>query len=71
MTTATFSVPGIHCNSCALMIQEIGTEFPDIGKTDVDTEKKTVTIEYGDGLDLDAWKQEIEGMGEQYKVRLL
>lgn len=61
-------IPGIHCPSCTAIIEDISSEFPAITKVDVDLEKKTVILEHSEDFDLAAWKQEIEALGETYKV---
>lgn len=62
------SIPGMHCASCAAMIKDVSSEFSAISKVDVDLEKKTVTVEHGDGFDISRWKQEIETLGESYNI---
>lgn len=68
MHTTIVSIPGIHCASCASLIKDISAEFPTITKIDVDLTEKRVTIEHADDFDFAKWKQEIEGLGDTYKV---
>ena len=65
----TVSIPGIHCASCAALIKDVSTEFLSIQSIDVDTERKTVTLEHLDDFDLAKWSQEIESLDEKYKVQ--
>ncbi len=62
------SIPGIHCPSCVAMIREISGEFPEIQTVDVDMATKTVTLTHTNALDVQQWKQEIESLGDTYKV---
>lgn len=64
----TISIPGIHCASCVSLIKDVSAEFPAITKIDVDLTKKRVTIEHGDNFDFAKWKEEIESLGDAYKV---
>lgn len=66
--TTTVSIPGIHCEGCARLIADIGTEFPAVKKTDVDLATKRVTIEHDDAFDLPAWTAEVEAANPDYKV---
>lgn len=68
MPTTTISIPGIHCASCASLIKDISAEFPAITKIDVDLTEKRVTIEHTDAFNMAKWKEEIEGLGDTYKV---
>lgn len=68
MPTTTVSIPGIHCVSCASLIKDISAEFPTITTIDVDLASKRITIEHTDDFDFAKWKQEIESLGNTYKV---
>ena len=63
------SIPGIHCQSCAALIKDVSSEFPQIQKVDVDITTKKVTIEHGGDLPLETWKTEIESLGGSYKIQ--
>lgn len=69
MPTTTVQIPGIHCASCISLIKDVSSEFPQIQKVDVDVDTKKVTIEHGDDFDLSQWKEEIESLGDAYKVQ--
>lgn len=64
----TVSIPGMHCNSCVEMIKEVSSEFPAIQKIDVNLETKIAVLEHADEFVLGAWVEEIEALGEDYKV---
>jgi copper chaperone len=68
MATTTVSIPGIHCDSCANLIKDVSSEFPQIKQVDVDIEQKTVTLNHTDDFDQAAWSTEIESLGETYAV---
>ena len=63
------SIPGIHCPSCAALIQDISTEFPTIKRVDVDTDRKIVTLDHDATFNLDAWAAEVATLGDAYKVQ--
>lgn len=62
------SIPGIHCASCAALIKDVSSDFPAITNINVDIEKKTVSLEHEEVLDMKKWKEEIEALGETYKI---
>lgn len=62
------SIPGIHCASCAAMIKDVSSDFPQIQNVDVDIEKKAVTLEHGEDFDKTKWSEEIESLGDTYKI---
>lgn len=68
MPSTTVSIPGIHCPSCAALIKDVSSEFPAIKNVDVDVNAKKVSIEHGGDFDFMKWKEEIEALGETYKV---
>lgn len=63
------SIPGIHCEGCAMLIKDIGTEFPAVHGTDVDLTTKRVTIDHDESFDLAAWTAEVESSNPDYKVQ--
>lgn len=69
--TTTVSIPGIHCEGCAKLIKDISSEYPQIKKVDVDLDAKTITLDYESGFDQTKWSEEIESLGEPYKVHPL
>ncbi len=65
----TVSIPGIHCASCAALIKDVSSEFPQIKTVDVNVETKIVTIDHDESLDIQKWSQEIESLGDTYKIQ--
>jgi len=64
----TFSIPGMHCSSCATMIKDVSAEFPEIKSANVDVQTKQVMLEHDDAFNVSKWKAEIEALGDAYKV---
>lgn len=64
----TVSIPGMHCASCAALIKDVSSEFPEIKNVAVDLTAKTVAIDHDDGFDFPSWKEEIQTLGDAYKV---
>jgi len=71
MPITKVSIPGIHCEGCAKLIKDVSTEFPQITRVDVDQGTKTVTIDHAPDFDLTKWSEEIESLGEKYKIHPL
>lgn len=67
----TVSIPGMHCDSCATLIKDVSSEFPAIRNVQVDLGSKQVALEYEEGLDLKKWTEDIESLGEKYKVSII
>ncbi len=64
----TVSIPGMHCASCAALVKDVSSEFAEIKNTDVNMDTKIVTVDHDERLDMQKWTQEIESLGETYKV---
>ena len=64
----TVSIPGMHCASCAGLIRDVSSEFPEIKNININVDAKKVILEHGDTFDLSAWTKEIESLGDTYKV---
>ncbi len=60
--TASYSVPAIHCDHCAMSIREEVSEVEGVEEIDVDLEAKVVTI-HGRELDDAALRAAIEEAG--------
>lgn len=71
MPTTKVSIPGIHCEGCAKLIQDVSTEYQQITKVDVDLSTKTVTLDHWPDFNLAKWSEEIESLDEKYKVHPL
>lgn len=62
------SVPGLHCNSCTLLVKDVSSEFPAIKDVNINLTTKRVEIDHTDDLDITAWTKAVEALGEQYAV---
>lgn len=58
----------MHCASCAALIKDVSSEFPEVSVADVDLASKVVTLTHADNFDLAQWKTAIEELGEEYAV---
>lgn len=68
---SVFSIPGIHCASCAALIKDVSGEFPAIKNVDVDIDTKKVTLDHDESFDKQKWTAEIEALDPKYKVDFL
>ena len=62
--TITYTVPGIHCNHCALSIKEEVSEVEGVDGVEVDIDAKVVTIR-GEQLSDDTLRAAIAEAGYQ------
>ena len=67
MRTA-LSIPGMHCASCAALIEDVTSEFPAVREVEIDLAAKAVTLTHDESFDLDAWKSEVHSLGDAYAV---
>jgi len=51
-----------------MLVKDVSSEFPTISSVTVDLKSKQVTLEHEDDFDQDAWKKEIESLGDTYAV---
>lgn len=65
------SIPGIHCAACATLIKDVSSEFPEIQQTNVNIETKEVTLDHNENFDRSKWTEEVESLGDTYKVHPL
>lgn len=65
----TVTIPGIHCASCAALINDVSSEFPAIKSVSVDTDSKKVTLDHDESFDMQQWSAEIESLDPKYKVQ--
>jgi len=49
----------------------VSQDFPSIQQTDVNVDKKTVTLDHDRHFDLPAWTKAVEDLNETYHVRTL
>lgn len=71
MPSTIVHIPGLHCPSCISLIKDVSADFPQIQKVDVDVNTKRVSIEHAPDFDLSRWTQEIESLGNTYKILML
>lgn len=64
----TVKIPGMHCHSCVTLVTEVSEETPGVQSVTVNLDSKEVTLDHDESFDLAAWTQEIETLGEDYKV---
>ncbi len=69
--TTTVSIPGIHCEGCAMLIKDVSKDDASIEQVDVDLATKTVVIDHDDEFDLDTWTKEIESLNPAYTVHTI
>jgi copper chaperone len=62
MNTATYSVPGMHCDHCKRAIEQELGQVPGVRSVAVDLGAKTVVVE-GDDLDDGALRAAIDEAG--------
>jgi len=62
------SIPGIHCASCAALIKDVSSDFPAITSVNVDSDTKNVTLDHDENFDKQKWSEEIEALGDTYKI---
>jgi len=60
----------MHCASCSALIRDISSEFPDIQNVSIDMNAKQIVIQHSEKFNFARWKQEVENMGEEYRVSL-
>ena len=63
-----FVVQGFHCPSCEMLVKDVAEDFSEITSCSVDVNTGKVSLEHKDGLDISAFKKEIESLGD-YKVQ--
>lgn len=65
------SIPGIHCQSCVALINDISQDFPSIQHLTVDLPAKTVVLDHDGHFDLKTWTDAVEGLNDDYHVQPL
>lgn len=67
----TVSIPGIHCEGCKRLIEDVSNDSPNITSATADLETKQVTLEHDDSFNFEKWKEEIESLNPDYNVSTL
>ena len=65
----TVSIPGIHCEGCSRLIQDVSKDTPGVTSVQVDLAAKTVSIDHDGQFSFDNWKKEIESLNPDYNVQ--
>lgn len=65
----TLVIKGTHCNSCKALIEDVCSEINGIRSCNVDFSTGETAIEHDESFDWQAFKKEIENLGE-YTVNL-
>ena len=65
------TIPGIHCEGCSRLIQDVSKDTDGVASVQVDLASKNVTIDHDARFAFDAWKKEIESLNPSYHVQLL
>ncbi len=68
MPFTVVSIPGIHCASCAALIEDVSAECKSIRKVTVDIKSKKVTIDHDDTFEVKKWTEQIESLDPAYNV---
>lgn len=64
----TVSIPGIHCEGCKRLIEDVSKDIAGVGSVEADLATKQVTIEHDDTFNFETWKEEIESLNPDYNV---
>lgn len=68
MMQTIVSIPGMHCASCANLIKDVSSEFPQIQNVDIDMSSKKVTLEHNEDFDFQKWSDELKAIDPKYAV---
>jgi copper chaperone len=68
MPTTTVSIPGMHCEGCAKLIEDVTADYPMVTNVNVDLNAKTVAIEHNPDFDLEKWSEELESLDAKYRI---
>ncbi len=63
----TFTIKGMHCESCKTLIEEVCNEIEGVTSTNVNFKTGNVEIEHTSPLDTPKLKKEIKSLGD-YEV---
>lgn len=66
---AVLTIKGTHCNSCKILIEDICLEVEGVLSCNVDYATGRTEIEYGENVDWQKFKKEVESLGE-YRVEV-
>ena len=63
MEMTKIKIQGTHCNSCKLLIEDVCQELPGVKSCSVNFQTGETAIEHDEKFDLDAFKKEVESLG--------
>lgn len=61
------TIEGTHCKSCKLLIEDVCKDMEGVTSCRVEVETGKTIIEHDERFDKEAFKSEVEGLGE-YKL---
>lgn len=64
----TVSIPGIHCEGCKRLIEDVSKDTPGVTSAAADLATKQVTLEHDDSFNFGKWKEEIEELNPDYTI---
>lgn len=69
MATTSMKIEGTHCESCKVLLEEVGREIPGVKHCTVDFRTGRTVIEHDGPLDWPRLQREIEALGPYRPVR--
>ena len=63
----TITIQGTHCNACKALIEDVCKDVNGVQSCQVNFQTGETVVEHDESLDWQAFKKEIEGLG-QYKI---
>ncbi|HOC08678.1 MAG: heavy-metal-associated domain-containing protein [Clostridiales bacterium] len=67
MKTSTLNVEGMSCNHCVMAIKKTVGAIQGVENVDVNLEGGTVSVQHGDGVNMEQLKEAIQGAGYEVK----
>lgn len=64
----TVSIPGIHCEGCKRLIEDVSKDTKGVTSAHADLATKRVTVEHDETFDFTQWKKDIEELNPDYIV---
>lgn len=64
----TVSIPGIHCEGCSRLIQDVSKDTAGVTSVQVDLTTKKVVINHDERFAFADWKKDIESLNPDYVV---
>ena len=64
MITTKFTIQGMHCASCKVLIEDVCQETAGVSACEVNLATNIATVTHSEETDLQALQEEIKGLGE-------